>query len=225
MITCKKDQKRQQVRIAQLTTDVNAQDLAHKKLQADILTRELDIKTRQEHIDKMRTSLNSTKTNKANYSAILVHISAEKNEVSKVETAVLEQMQQLENLGKAIAGVREQIAADKAILAKIESEHSEKVATLTGEINALVARRVEAAAHVPADALRQYDRVSQRYPGDGMAPLEFDESDLDSVSCGSCYMGLNVEHLNALRRPRRNPPLRQLQPVAYFISPEMLESP
>ena len=27
----------------------------------------------------------------------------------------------------------------------------------------------------------------------------FTWDDLDSLSCGSCYMGLNVEHLNALR--------------------------
>jgi predicted nucleic acid-binding Zn-ribbon protein len=193
-----KDQKRQQAKIAQLTADVDAQDAAHKKLHAEITTRELDMKTRQEHIEKMRASLNTTKTNKE-YSAILVHISAEKNEVSKIETALLEQMQQLETLGKAIAGVREQIAAEKQVLAKIESEHGDKVAGLTREINALLERRAEAARHVPGEALRQYDRVSQKYPGDAMAPLEFDEGDLDSVSCGSCYMGLNVEHLNALR--------------------------
>ena len=193
-----KDQKRQQAKIAQLVRDGDAQDAAYKKLQAETSIRELDMKTRQEHIEKMRGTLNTTKTNKE-YSAILVHISAEKNEVSKIETALLEQMQQLETLGKAIEGIRKQIAAEQQALAKIEAEHADKVATLNSQIHALEARRKQAAAHVPTDALRQYDRVSERYPGDGMAPVEFDEDDLDSVSCGSCYMGLNVEHLNALR--------------------------
>jgi predicted nucleic acid-binding Zn-ribbon protein len=146
----------------------------------------------------MRGTLNTTKTNKE-YSAILVHISAEKNEVSKIETALLEQMQQVETLGKALEGIRQQIGAEQQVLAKIESEHAEKVNTLNSQIAAMEARRNEAARHVPPDALRQYDRVSQKYPGDAMAHIEFDESDLDSISCGSCYMGLNVEHLNALR--------------------------
>ncbi len=193
-----KDQKRQEAKIAQLVRDCDTQDAAFKKLQAEAAIRELDMKTRQEHVEKMRGTLNTTKTNKE-YSAILVHISAEKNEVSKIETALLEQMQQLENLGKAIEGIRQQIAAEQQALAKIESEHADKVAALNSQIQALEARRKEAAVHVPTDALRQYDRVSERYPGDGMAPVEFEEDDLDSVSCGSCYMGLNVEHLNALR--------------------------
>ncbi len=193
-----KDQKRQQIRIAQLVKDLDTQDTAHKKLQAEILTRELEIKTRQEHIEKMRTSLNTTKTNKE-YSAILILISGEKSEVSKMETALLEIMQQAETLAKAVAGLREQIAGEQRELAKIESEHADKVSSLNGQIAGLQGKRNDAAKHVPVEALRQYDRVSQKYPGDAMAPLEFDESDLDSVSCGSCFMGLNVEHLNALR--------------------------
>ena len=193
-----KEQKLQQAKIAQLQKEHETQNNAHQKLQADISIRDMDMKTRQEHIEKLRTSLNTTKTNKE-YSAILVHISGEKAEVSKIETGLLEQMQLLENLGKVVATLREQIAAEEQTLKTIEAQHAEKVNALTTEINTLSKRRAEAAAHVPAEALRLYDRVSQKYPGDAMAPLEFDESDLDSVSCGSCYMGLNVEHLNALR--------------------------
>ncbi len=193
-----KDQKRQSAKIAQLVKDAETQETAQKKLQADINTRDLELKTRQEHIDKMRESLSTTKTNKE-YSAILVHISGEKAEVAKLEGAVLEQMQQAETMGKAIAELNSQIASEQQALAKIESEHSEKVSGLNGQIQALEARRAEAAGSVPRDALQQYDRVSQKYPGDAMAPLEFEEDDLDTLSCGSCYMGLNVEHLNALR--------------------------
>ncbi len=193
-----KDQKRQQGKIAQLQQGSGGAGRGSKKQQADINTRELELKTRQEHIEKMRTSLNNTKTNKE-YSAILVHISAEKAEVAKQEAASLELMQQAENMGKAIASLREQIAADQQVLSKIESEHAEKVAGITSQIQAMEARRAEAAKSVPRDALTQYDRVSQKYPGDALAPLVYDENDLDSVSCGACYMGLNVEHLNALR--------------------------
>jgi predicted nucleic acid-binding Zn-ribbon protein len=196
--TAQKDQKRQQAKIAALQKDHDAQYAALQKLQADVASKELDMKTRQEHIEKMRASLNNTKTNKE-YSAILVQISAEKAEVAKIENATLEQMAQVEAAAKSVTALKEAIASETQTLAKIQSEHGDKVTTLTDQINALAARRAEAAKNVPADALRQYDRVNQKYPGDAMAPVVYDENDLDDISCGSCYMGLNVEHLNALR--------------------------
>ena len=188
-------------KLARLSRDLETQDIAHKKLMADIATREMEIKTRQEHIEKARALLGGTKTDKE-YKQILVQISGEKSEVAKMETALLEIMQQSENMAKAIATLKEQIVAEKQVLAKIEAQHGAKVADLNTQIAALKARRDQAATAVPADVLRQYDRVSQRYPGDGMAPLVFDEDDLDSISCGSCFMGLNVEHLNVLRSGR-----------------------
>jgi predicted nucleic acid-binding Zn-ribbon protein len=193
-----KDQKTQQAKIAKLTRELQTQESAAAKLQGDVSNRDLELKSRQEHIEKLRASLNSTKTNKE-YSAILVQISAEKAEVAKMEDALLEQMAQVEAVGKTIVGLKDQIAAEQQALAKIEAEQGDKVAALRNQIAAMKVHRDEAARQVPADALRQYDRVSQKYPGDAMAPLEFDEDDLDSVSCGSCYMGLNIEHLNALR--------------------------
>jgi uncharacterized protein len=193
-----KDQKKQEAKIATLTKSLETQTLAHNKLQADANTRDLEMKTRQEHIEKMRGTLNTTKTNKE-YSAILVNISAEKAEVAKIEEALLEQMQELETMAKAVGELKTQIASEQAVLAKMQSELAEKVGGIQSQINSTKARRSEAAAHVPAEALRQYDRVSQKYPGDAMAVLEYEEGDLDSCSCGSCFMGLNVEHLNALR--------------------------
>src|SRR3954466_15979787 len=97
-----KDQKLQEAKIAQLSNTLETQTTAFNKLQADANTRDMEMKTRQEHIEKMRATLNNTKTNKE-YSAILVNISAEKSEVAKIEEALLEQMQQLENMGKAVA--------------------------------------------------------------------------------------------------------------------------
>ena len=196
--TVLKDQKLQEAKIAQLSRTLESQTTAFNKLQADANTRDLEMKSRQEHIEKMRASLNNTKTNKE-YSAILVNISAEKAEVAKIEEALLEQMQSLETQGKAIADLKAQIAGEQQILARMQSEMAAKVGAIQEQISATKSRRDEAARPVPAETLRVYERVSQKYPGDALAPLEFNEDDLDSVSCGSCYMGLNVEHLNALR--------------------------
>jgi predicted nucleic acid-binding Zn-ribbon protein len=193
-----RDQKRQTAKIAEMQKSHDSQFAVMQKVQADQSGRELELKTRQEHIDKMRESLNTTKTNKE-YSAILLQISAEKAEVATIEKGVLELMQTVETAQKSIADLKTQIAAETATLAKIESEQAGKVGDLQGQINTLKGRRAEAASAVAPDALRVYDRASQKYPGDALAPLEYDPDDLDSCSCGCCYMGLNTEHLNALK--------------------------
>lgn len=193
-----RDEKRQQAKIAELTRQFDSVDNAMKKTQAEVNLRELDLKSRQEKIDKMRASLNTAKTNKE-YSAILIQISAEKAEVAKIEGGSLELMQQIENNQKIAATLKQQLETERATLAKIEAGQAEKVSGLKGQIDALMFRRNEAAKAVPAEPLRQYERVSIRYPGDAMAPLEYNEHDLEETSCGSCYMTLNVEHLNALR--------------------------
>lgn len=193
-----RDEKRQQAKIAELTRQFDSVDNAIKKTQAEVNLREVELKGRQEKIEKMRSSLNTTKTNKE-YSAILIQISAEKAEVAKIEGGSLELMQQVENNQKIAATLKSQLENERATLAKIEAGQAEKVGALKGQIDALMFRRNEAAKTVPAESLLQYERVSKKYPGDAMAALEYNEHDLEETSCGSCYMTLNVEHLNALR--------------------------
>src|SRR5271170_6701581 len=79
-----KDQRELEASIKKLSADLAELESAGRKIQATISSYELDLKARQEHIEKMRNSLNTTKTNKE-YSAILVQISAEKEEISKLE--------------------------------------------------------------------------------------------------------------------------------------------
>jgi predicted nucleic acid-binding Zn-ribbon protein len=193
-----KEEKAISVKLDALNKQIATQDTAAKKIQAQISNSELEVKTRQEHIEKMRTSLNATKTNKE-YSAILLQISAEKAEVSKMETAMLEAMQKLETENGAISALKAQSGDQQKALEKVRSEQNQRVSDLKNQINTLKENRVAAAAAVKPDALSQYDRVSKKYPGDAMAAVSFDDSDLESASCESCYMGLNVEHVNALR--------------------------
>ena len=55
--------------------------------------------------------------------------------------------------------------------------------------------------------------------------MQVDEDDLESLSCGSCYMGLNIEHLeDALRGPRCDSPLRFLFGGILYIAGHAGES-
>ncbi len=191
-----------QVAIENNMTRLNASlaefESAGRKLQATISSHELDMKSRQEHIEKMRTSLNNAKTNKE-YSAILIQISAEKEEVSKIETTIFDFMGQLETNMKSASGIREQLDAAQKSLEDSRRQSSQRVSDLQAHIRELQHNRERALNAVPPESRKQYDRICQRYPGDAMASVDFSENDMETITCGGCFMGLNIEDVNLLR--------------------------
>jgi predicted nucleic acid-binding Zn-ribbon protein len=193
-----KDQVAIENNITKLNDSLAELESAGRKLQATINSHDLEMKSRQEHIEKMRTSLNNAKTNKE-YSAILIQISAEKEEVSKIETVMLELMGQLENNNKSAAAVREQLTIAEKSLEDSRRSSSQRVQEIQDHLKSLENHRSEALKAVPPEIFKQYDRICQRYPGDALAPVDFNEKDMDSITCGGCFMGLNIEDVNLLR--------------------------
>ena len=193
-----KDQVAIENNITRLNASLAEFESAGRKLQATISSHELDMKSRQEHIEKMRTSLNNARTNKE-YSAILIQISAEKEEVSKIETTILDFMGQLEANIKSASGIREQLDVAQKSLDDSRRQSSRRVAELQAHIRELQSNREHATNAVPPESRKQYDRICQRYPGDAMASVEFNENDMETITCGGCFMGLNIEDVNLLR--------------------------
>lgn len=193
-----KDQVAIENNITRLNTSLVELESAGRKLQATISSHELDMKSRQEHIEKMRTSLNNAKTNKE-YSAILIQISAEKEEVSKIESIILDFMGQLEANLKSASAIREQLDVAQKSLEDSRRQSSQRVAALQAHIHELQRNRERALNAVPPESRKQYDRICQRYPGDAMASVDFNENDMETITCGGCFMGLNIEDVNLLR--------------------------
>ena len=193
-----KDQVTLQNNIARLHAAIAEAESAERKLQAAIAAQELDMKVRQEHIEKMRQTLNTTKTNKE-YSAILVQISADKVEQEKVETATLELMEQQQKNAQNLQALRQQVGAIEATLSQSQQQSATEVAEVDEQIRTHQEARSQALPKVPPEALHQYERIGRKYPGQALAPVEFQESDLETITCGGCFMSLNIEDVNLLR--------------------------
>ncbi len=193
-----KDQVTIENNIKKLNADLAEFESAGRKLQATIGSHELDMKIRQEHIEKMRTSLNNAKTNKE-YSAILIQISSEKEEGGKLEAIILDFMGQLEINNKSASTIRAQLALAEKNLDESRRQSSQRVQDLEKHIRELEAQRIVSAKAVPPESLKQYERICKRYPGDAMAPVDFNEKDMDTITCGGCFLGLNIEDVNLLR--------------------------
>jgi len=102
-----------QVRTLQNALEAKKEEIQLAKIQADRL--ELELKTRDEAIAKLRASLNVAKTNKQ-YAAVLTQLNTTKADNSKVETQTLELLKDIE--------------ADEAESRQIQSQIEEQRQTL-----------------------------------------------------------------------------------------------
>ncbi|NNM86621.1 MAG: hypothetical protein HKL96_12800 [Phycisphaerales bacterium] len=193
-----KNQVSLQSRLDEFQRVLGEQEASLKKLKVAEASAMSDIEARNTHINKLRETLNTTRTNKE-YTPLLVEISAEKAEVAKLETACEQIMEQQQQLTKAIEATVKQIADLQATLSAMQSQSAHRVEELETKLKALADKRASAAALVPKDAIRQYDRLCQKYPGDALAVVEFAENDMESISCGGCFMNLSIEDVNLLR--------------------------
>lgn len=177
------------------------QELFHQRIlsrrkDGDQLT--LDLKVKEDHVAKLRTSLNSAKTNKE-YAAILAQLNGLKADNAKVEEQALVVMQDTEGVVEEEKKIQDRVAQEQARLEEMKKFTSDELTRLDAMIETLVAQRGEATKGVPPLALAAFERIAGNYDGEGMANIEIRGSKppYDYV-CGGCYMSLNAEHVNAL---------------------------
>jgi len=189
----------QQRRIDQLQeqwSGLDGQALTRRK-DADRL--ELDLKTSEEQVARLRTALNSAKTNKE-YAAILTQINTLKADNAKLEENTLKIMHEVDATKAEADQVRQQVDSEKKRLEEIQQTNASEVERLNGIMEELLARRAEAAEEIDPETLGAFERVAERYEGEAMANIEVHgkKPPYDYI-CGGCFMTLNAEHANALR--------------------------
>lgn len=210
-----RDQRSAEANLAKLDAELAQMEHDLREVQAKIAAEELETSVKVEHIEKMRTALNETKTNKE-YSAILVQISAEKALVAEMETKTEGLMAKSQGIKEAMTALTAKRASATETLEKLRQSSAEKVSQFNQRITELQNMRVEAAEKVPAEALKQYERIAQRLPGEAMAPVEYEEGDLENIACGGCFMGLNREDINLIRGRDEIRRCRSCGRILYF---------
>lgn len=189
----------QQKKIEQLQTDLKAltDKATARRMDADRI--ELELKTKEAHVTKLRGALNSARTNKE-YATILTEINTHKADNAKVEEEILKIMADVDTIKAQSLTLEEQVKVEDARLKEVEASSNEEIDRLSRMLDQLTAQRNEAAAAVPPATLTYFDRMSANYDGEAMAVIEIHgrRPPFDYV-CGGCYMQLNAEHANVLR--------------------------
>lgn len=188
----------QQSRIAQFQED-------YQKLHEELVARqkeaaafELELRSKEEGVVKLRGVLNTTKTNKE-YAAVLTQINTIKADNSKLEDQALKAMQECDQVRAQAEEVKAKTAEAERALEGIQRSSTEEVARLEGILEALQKRRAEAVQHVPSDPLAVFERIASTRNGEAMAIIEIHgRKPPHEYSCGGCFMSVTAEHANAL---------------------------
>ncbi|MBM4104035.1 MAG: hypothetical protein FJ263_08285 [Planctomycetes bacterium] len=185
-----------QLRTLQSNLEAKQQETKLTKLQVDRL--ELELKSRDENITKLRAALNLARTNKE-YSAILTELNTSKADDSKLESQVLELMKNVESDQAQCGEVQKQIEEQKTRMEQIRTDAEGKAAELQKEIDAIQKEWDLFAHKITPEALNIFKRVAETYDGEAMAQIERPEDEnIVSFSCGGCFMGLPAEMVNIL---------------------------
>ena len=168
-----------------------------RELQAKGGQLELDVKTREARIDKLRSQQQNANNNKE-YQAFLMEISTEKIDRGKTEDELLKVMELIETGQKDVKDQSAHFEAESQSLATMRSQIGERVAKLQAEVDALRPARDAAAEAVPERHRHIFERLAERYEGEALSALSKPDRRREEYLCESCHMDLVVDVYNRL---------------------------
>jgi len=184
-----------QVRNSQNALEAKKEEIQLTQIQYDRL--ELDLKSRDEDIAKLRASLNTAKTNKE-YAAVLTQLNTTKADNSKNESHILDLLKDIEADEAECKEIQTQIEEQKQQLEKTRTESGDLAAKYEAEIQQIQGEWDEEAKNIPPESLEMFKRVADTYDGQAVMAIEKPDDKKGAYSCGGCFMGITAESVNKL---------------------------
>jgi uncharacterized protein len=184
-------------RVKDLTEKVSASQAQVRQTQSRYTQLDLEMKTREAHIEKLREQQQNAKNHKE-YQAFLTEINTEKIDRSKLEDEAINVMGQVEKSQKELADLTAQLEGETRKLEETRQQLSGRLAELQADVDKLQPVRDTAAQSVPAGVLNLFDRLADRHDGEAMAAVTRPSRRVEEYSCGACHMGLVVNIYNRL---------------------------
>jgi hypothetical protein len=184
-----------QVRNLQNALEAKKEELQLTRVQADKL--QLELKSRDEKINKLRAALNNAKSNKE-YSSILTQMNTTKADNSKLEEQTLELMKDIETDEAECNEIKQQIEEQKQKLEKIRAETNEQAEKFEKDVEEIQAQWDKQAKDIPPEPLELFKRLAETYDGEATAEIEEQEGRNTQYTCGGCFMTITNESVNQL---------------------------
>jgi predicted nucleic acid-binding Zn-ribbon protein len=184
-----------QVRSLQSAFEAKKEEIQLTQVQCDRL--ELELKSKDEAINKLRASLNNARTNKE-YAALLTQLNTTKADNSKIETQILGLMKDIEADQAECGRIQQQIDEQKQQLEQIRKKSESLAIEYQAEIDQIQTEWDSLAKAVPTEHLEIFKRVAETYDGHAVVAIEQHGNRSDAFSCGGCFMGITAECVNLL---------------------------
>ncbi len=187
----------QKNRVKQIEARLAENEAAAKaqQVKTDILT--LEVNSREDSVAKHRLALNKAKTNKE-YASILTAMNTEKADTSKLETSILQMMEDQGKIKAVGAQIREE--RDNALkdVATAEQQLASYANESKAEMDRLKADRKSIALAIDEKVLTVFDRAAQRHEGEAMATVVKLRPKGDEWACSGCNLKVTLEIINSL---------------------------
>jgi predicted nucleic acid-binding Zn-ribbon protein len=184
----------------QLTALMQQQQEMHtrkRQVQAALATLELEIKSIDERLEKLRGDLNSAPNNKQ-YTAVLTELNTVKASRTALEDRVLSHMEQLETIEAQFATIDGQIAERTKVRDLANAQYEERKTDVGARLSELEHEHEKAAAVIPANVLQVFEEVADLHEGEAMAAVEEIDRKHREYACGACNMHLPFELVSKL---------------------------
>jgi predicted nucleic acid-binding Zn-ribbon protein len=192
-----KNVRLQQRRVTDAGEKLAALQTKIREQQAKIGQYELEIRTRDAQIEKLRNQQQAARNNKE-YQAFLIEINTAKVDKSKAEEASLKVMETLEADQKLAAETATALASEQEKLTAMQSQIGERTVSLQAEVARLTPIRDEMASKLPPKARDAFARLADRYDGEAMSPLIQPVKGKEEYLCTACHMELVRDVYNRL---------------------------
>jgi uncharacterized protein len=179
-------------RIAERTATVDAVKARIAACQAARREIEKDLAAVQTRLSKFKNQLMEVKTNKE-YQAMQKEMSVAEQEISDLETRLLERMEEADTLAIELKTAEAALKSEQGEIARERQALEEEKGLLGTTLQQTTEERRRTAANVSRDALAVFDRVAQTRKGLAMAEAR------DGL-CTVCHVRLRPPVFNQARR-------------------------
>jgi len=187
----------QERKVSDLTERLRLSQTMLREQQSQAGQLELDLKTREAKIERLRSQQQNAKNNRE-YQTFLIEINTEKLDKGKAEESLLKVMETVEKSQAEIKELNAALESEQSKLEAIKLEIGDRVKALQAEIDSLRPARDEAAAGVTPSGRQAFERLADRFDGEAMSALSKPDRRREEYVCTACNMDLVTDVYNKL---------------------------
>lgn len=201
---------------SKLTAAIAREKELHVKAEAalkDRHTKELDLKTREDEIQKLGSQLYSVKTNEQ-YKAMQHEIDEAKSKKSKLEDALLEVMEAIDKSKDEISQSKMIVQQEQSRFKETEQKFKMEIDRLEGLLKEAEIKRDTLTRSIDPNLLKIYNKISLKWSGSALVPIR-------GNVCQGCSMTLPPQVINEVRKNERIVRCEDCSRILYMNESEL----